>query len=286
VTAPALSRLAVIALAVAAVGLAATAGSERIGRALLAAGQPRLAAALLADPAWRAVALYEAGEPDAAATAFRSAGGSSAAYNLGNALARAGRLKEAVQAYDVALARDLDDADARTNKALVEAVIAAAEAGEGDQSLSDANAQATRESRGADSTAADDDTPTSSFGEGMAGDKEAGGASKSPGTSRVDRRGAARPGESESGQANSKGAATDSAGRSGRSGGLTSAAATDETAPPQAERAALDETAQATLQWLAAIPDDPVKFLRLRIAAEHQHRLQSGTAVPPGADPW
>jgi Ca-activated chloride channel family protein len=272
--------------AVAALALAAFAGAERIGRALLSAGQPALAAPLLADPAWKAVALYEAGEPDAAAATFRTAGGASAAYNLGNALARSGRWKEAVTAYDVALARDPDDADARTNRAIVAAAIAAAEAGPGDQSLSDANAKATRENRGADSTAADDDTPTSSFGEGMAGDKEAGGASKSPGTSRVDRRGAARPGESESGQANSKGAATDSAGRSGRSGGMTSAAATDETAPPGAERPPLDESAQATLQWLAAIPDDPVKFLRLRIAAEHQHRLQSGTAVPPGADPW
>lgn len=272
--------------AVAALALAAVAGAERIGRALLAADSPGLAAALLADPAWKAVALYEAGDPEAAAATFRTAGGPSAAYNLGNALARAGRWKEAVKAYDVALARDPDDADARTNKAIVEAAIAAAEAGEGDQSLSDANAKATRENRGTDSTAADDDTPTSSFGEGMAGDKEAGGASKSPGTSRVDRRGAARPGESETGQASSKGAATDSAGRSGRSGGMTSAAAADETAPPGAERPPLDETAQATLQWLAAIPDDPVKFLRLRIAAEHQHRIQSGTAVPPGADPW
>ena len=272
--------------AVAALALAAFAGAERIGRALLSAGEPALAAPLLADPAWKAVALYEAGEPDAAAAAVRPARGAAGAYNLGNALARAGRWKEAVKAYDVALARDPDDADARTNKAIVAAAIAAAEAGPGDQSLSDANAKATRENRGADSTAAEDDTPTSSFGEGMAGDKEAGGASKSPGTSRVDRRGAARPGESESGQANSKGAATDSAGRSGRSGGMTTAAVTDETAPPGAERPPLDETAQATLQWLAAIPDDPVKFLRLRIAAEHQHRIQSGTAVPPGGDPW
>jgi tetratricopeptide (TPR) repeat protein len=275
----------VLAAAVAALALAAVAGAERIGRALLSAGEPALAARLLSDPAWKAVAFYKAGDPDAAATTFRAAGGPSAAYNLGNALARAGHWKEAVKAYDVALARDPDDADARTNKAIVTAAIAAAEMGEGSDSLSDANARATRENRGADSSAAGD-APSSSFGDGMAGDKEAGGASKSPGTSRVDRRGKARPGDSETGQASSKGAATDSAGRSGRSGGLTSAAATDETAPPAGERPAIDETEQATLQWLAAIPDDPVKFLRLRIAAEHRNRVQSGTAVAPGGDPW
>lgn len=278
--------LAIAVALVAAVALAAFAGAERIGRVLLENGQPGLAARLLTDPGWQAVALYEAGAPDAAAEAFRAGGGPSAAYNLGNALARAGRLKEAVKAYDVALARDRDDADARTNKALVEAAIAAAEATPGNDSLSDANAKASREHRGADSVAAEDETPTSSFGDGMAGDKEAGGASKSPGTSRVDRRGKARPGESELGQASSKGAATDSAGRAGRSGGLTSAAATDESAPPEAERPPLDESEQATLQWLAAIPDDPVKFLRLRIAAEQHRRIQAGTAVPPGADPW
>src|SRR5262249_23583934 len=41
------------------------------------------------------------------------------AYNLGNALARAGRYADAIAAYDDALARKPDDEDAETNRQLV-----------------------------------------------------------------------------------------------------------------------------------------------------------------------
>ncbi len=40
------------------------------------------------------------------------------------------------------------------------------------------------------------------------------------------------------------------------------------------------------LDWLAAIPDDPGKYIKLRIAAEHQRRVDSGTAARIGDDPW
>lgn len=279
-------RLTLAGAIVAATALAAMAGADRIGRALVAWDQPALAVPLLADPGWRGVALSRAGDDAGAVEAFRRSASPEAAYNLGNALARTGRLAEALKAYDVALIRDPDDTDARTNRALVAAVIAAAEDVADDGSVNTANATALRENRGLDSTAPDDATETNSSGDGMAGDKEAGSTSLNAGSSRVDRRGAARPGDNEKGQASSKGAATDSAGRAGRSGGMTSAAVTDDTAPPPAERAGLDETMQATEQWLAAIPDDPVKFLRLRIAAERQRRIAAGTAVPPGDDPW
>jgi tetratricopeptide (TPR) repeat protein len=281
-----MKRTVLVGAILAAAVLAAIAGADRIGRALVALDQPALAAPLLADPGWRGVALSRAGDTTAAIDAFRRSASPEAAYNLGNALARAGRLAEAVKAYDVALLRDPDDTDARTNRALVASVIAALEDVPDDGSRNSANATALREARGLDAVPPEDATAINASGDGMAGDKEAGSQSLNAGTSRVARRGQARPGDSDKGQASSKGAATDSAGRAGRSGGMTSAAVTDETAPPQAERAGLDEEMQATAQWLAAIPDDPVKFLRLRIAAERQRRIAAGTAVPPGGDPW
>ncbi len=42
----------------------------------------------------------------------------------------------------------------------------------------------------------------------------------------------------------------------------------------------------ASAQWLTALPDDPGRYLDLRIAAEHQRRLDAGTAVWQGGDPW
>lgn len=80
-----------------------------------------VAAQRFEDPAWRAAALYKAGDYEAAAAAYAALPG--ADYNRGNALARAGRLEEAVAAYDAALAAAPDHADARANRDLVQVLI-------------------------------------------------------------------------------------------------------------------------------------------------------------------
>lgn len=79
------------------------------------------AARSFADPAWKGSALYEGGNYDAAASTFGSMPG--ADYNRGNALAKAGKLEEAVSAYEAALARDPKDADAQHNLDIVKQVL-------------------------------------------------------------------------------------------------------------------------------------------------------------------
>ncbi len=39
-------------------------------------------------------------------------------------------------------------------------------------------------------------------------------------------------------------------------------------------------------QWLTALPDDPGRYLKLRIAAEQRRRLEAGAGVWQGGDPW
>lgn len=39
-------------------------------------------------------------------------------------------------------------------------------------------------------------------------------------------------------------------------------------------------------QWLATMPDEPGRYLKLRIAAEYRRRLEAGIAAPPGDDAW
>ena len=46
------------------------------------------------------------------------------------------------------------------------------------------------------------------------------------------------------------------------------------------------QSIRAGAQWLAALPDDPGRYLDLRIAAEHRRRIETGTAVWQGGDPW
>ncbi|MEE2651917.1 MAG: VWA domain-containing protein [Pseudomonadota bacterium] len=81
---------------------------------------PAEAAELFRDPMWRGSAHYRAGNYAAAADAFAERDSADAHYNRGNALAKVGKLDEALKAYDQALHRQPDMADAKTNKALVE----------------------------------------------------------------------------------------------------------------------------------------------------------------------
>jgi Ca-activated chloride channel family protein len=83
-------------------------------------GHAKQARALARDPALRGAAAYRAGDYDAAIEALQPLQGADAQYNLGNALAKAGRYQEALAAYDRALARDPGDADAKANRQAVE----------------------------------------------------------------------------------------------------------------------------------------------------------------------
>lgn len=84
-------------------------GGAPFGRVLLAAGMPQLAARFFDDAEWQGVALYRAGEFEAAAARFMLSGSH---YNLGNAEAHRGRHAAALEAYDLANARGHPDAQA------------------------------------------------------------------------------------------------------------------------------------------------------------------------------
>ena len=85
----------------------------------LAEGNAAKAAELFSDPAWRAVAQHEAGKYQDAIETGKALGNGAGQYNLGNSLARAGRLDEALAAYAQALQLNPDDQDARYNRDLV-----------------------------------------------------------------------------------------------------------------------------------------------------------------------
>src|SRR6185312_12745001 len=83
-------------------------------------GHPKEAQRIARDPAWRGVAAYRAGDYTAAATELQHARGGNAAYNRGNALAKAQRYEDAIKAYDEALKLDPGNADAKANRTAVE----------------------------------------------------------------------------------------------------------------------------------------------------------------------
>ena len=93
--------------------------SDQQGVQRLAAGEAAAAAALFRDPAWRAAARYRGSDYAGALDDLSGVSGAEADYNRANALARLGRLDEAIAAYERTLEQVPDHADARANLDLV-----------------------------------------------------------------------------------------------------------------------------------------------------------------------
>ena len=93
---------------------------DQQGARALAEGDAATAAERFRDPAWKGTAAYRAGDYQSAVEHFSQLDTARAHYNRGNALAQQGKLDEAIAAYDQALKRDSQLADAAANKQLLE----------------------------------------------------------------------------------------------------------------------------------------------------------------------
>lgn len=92
-------------------------GADYRAKQALLAGDAEKAARIANDPLLAGAAYYRLGEYGLAAAAFAQSASAIGYYNQGNALAKLGRLREAVAVYDQALALDPGLADARLNQA-------------------------------------------------------------------------------------------------------------------------------------------------------------------------
>ncbi len=92
---------------------------QRAARAL-EQGDANRATTLAQDPSLRGTAAYRDNQYKTALESFSQAQGADAHYNRGNALAKLNRFKEALAAYDAALAEAPDMEDAKANRAAIE----------------------------------------------------------------------------------------------------------------------------------------------------------------------
>jgi tetratricopeptide (TPR) repeat protein len=277
------TRIAILAAAILA-ALAFGDLRERTGRALHAAGADRAAALVLSGSAWDGAALYARGRYAEAAESFRLANFPGQLYDVGLALARDGRLPEAVKAFDSALERDPNDEDARYNLALIESMLAKRRA-DGRDANNPANASASQNKRGGEAPS-DAENEVNSTGEGAAGDRDSGREATSAGPSKVFRSGRAE--QSDRPQETKK--ATGSIGSSQSGAGRTGDAQMNVARPPEQLAHRLDpmmvKTVAASRRWLETLPDDPGVYVRRRLAHERAGRAERGMAAPSNMDPW
>lgn len=247
---------------------------QSLGRLLLRLHLPGLALEVLEAPEWRGMALYQAGRYDEAAAAFWSAGGFYA-FNRGDALARAGHYGPSVEAFETAIAGHPEDTQATTNKMIVEALLAQTDGGKGASNFKGSAATQDISTSGGDRTGKGGDN--SGGGTGTAGHQGAGSVGETTGGSKVSRAGEGQQGDAKSGQGQAHGAAGDAA-------GVGQTSITDAVIAAQIKKASLRvrgknfeaQEAAVSRQWLETLTDDPGRYLKLRLRAEHTRRIVEG----------
>lgn len=225
---------------------------DQQGRILLQAGQPGEAARRFADSQWQGLALYQAGDYAAAAERFAQGQGAAAHYNRGNALARAGELEAALDAYERALELQPALEPALHNKALIEELLRQrqqqAPPPDADSAAEQPSGQPGQDSPSGQSSGQNDgqaDTPAPGTSEDAAADS----APAQPGAPGTAQDGAQATGEAPPGS------------------GQVAEATPEE--PFAAERR------QALEQWLRQIPDNPGELLRRKFWYEQQQHREA-----------
>ena len=244
------------------------AGRPAIGHFLFSLGFPAASARFFDDPAWKGFAFYAGGRWNEAADAFGPAPGF--AYNRGDALARAGRYAEAIEAFETAIAVDPDNDDARANKELIGGLLAGDPKNPAKRNGGVANGDATRQFAG-DRTPPNESRAASS-GSGLAGTNESATTDAAQGAGSVAKTGAGAGESTQKGSGKATGSSGNAAGE-GRSGGVLATVARLQAALGERANRRLEfHAVRATRDWLATMPDDPGAFLKLQILAEQARR--------------
>ncbi len=96
---------------------------DQQGARALSAGKAGDAAELFENPDWQATARYQSGDYEKAAQGWQERGDEDSRYNRGNALARGGKLEEAIAAWGDVIEKNPTHADARFNRDLVQKLL-------------------------------------------------------------------------------------------------------------------------------------------------------------------
>lgn len=248
----------------------------------LKSGNAKKAAEQFQSPEWKATAQYRAGDYPAAAEAFSKLNTANGHYNQGNALAKAGKLQDAIKAYDEALKRDTNMDDAKKNRELVEKLLKQQEQqkqqnkdqnkdknqddkkNQQDKQNQDNKDQQEQDKQQKDQQQKDQQQSNSQSSSGSNDQQKNSDQKQSQAANSSSINTSAANSSEQSGQASSAAAQQQQAAQASSSGSSASSAQ-----PLEAIDHATEEQKQAMEQWLRRVPDDPGGLLRNKF--KHQY---------------
>ena len=284
--------------------------ADQRGEKLLQHGDPGAAARVYRDPRRRAYAEMKAGDYRQAAGELGEFHDSDSDYNRGNALAKLGDLKGALDAYDAALKSDPKNHDAQHNRDLVEKALqqqnkqqdgksGGKQGNKPNSSSGEQGKQTGQSGNDADNKNRQQSPGKNSSQSGKSGSNPAGGNSSAQQNQQENPRphednanaqsgqgqtGAATAGRQQAGNpatqsANGQSADAAAQARKDAEAGLAASkpgAAGNRVAnaTPAGQTAPLSEQQLSKEQWLRNIPDDPGGLLRRKFMIEYMLRQQ------------
>jgi Ca-activated chloride channel family protein len=265
----------------------------------LQAGEPAQAAQLARDPALRGTAEYQAGNYAAAQQAFASQTDADAEYNQGNALAQLQRYEEALAAYDRALQKQPQMADALHNKAEIERLLQQQQEQQQDQQQGESGDNADNQQGQQDQGSGDDqqDAQTGEQGSdgsraeqqndaGEQGDEERNDARQDADSTTAEQQAAESEEPAEAAQQSAD--AQDAADAGGDSSSAQQSGEEAEQAAEQQAAASAEpldsEEQRAAEQWLRRIPDNPGGLLQRKFL--YQYKQRAGRAPADDQQAW
>ncbi|TXS93627.1 VWA domain-containing protein [Parahaliea aestuarii] len=241
---------------------------DQQGQRALRAGDAEKASELFDSAPWAGTAAYEAGNFEGAARHFAEGDSADDWYNRGNALARAGQLDQAIEAYRESLARAPDQADAQANLELLEQLKQQQEQQQDQQEQSQDGEQQEQQQQ-----------EQSQNGEQQnQGDQQ----QQQPGADQEQEQ--SQPGEEESQQQRNKQPGEPEQAEEqpqqpqGSQPQEEAADSTEQQAAAAEPSTEQTERDQALEQWLRRVPDDPSGLLREKFRYESRQRQQQGEA--------
>ena len=247
---------------------------DQQGAKALEQGDAKTAADLFEDPAWRGTAQYSAENWREAADSFSKGDDADNWYNQGNALAMAGKLEQALEAFDQSLALLPEAEDALRNRELIEKLLEQQEQQSqedqdreqdqnGDESSDDQEGASDQDTEG-DSQEQNSDEPQANS---ESGSSEQDGADEDTGSS--------NPNNSDQGDSETTSDLDDSQQEASLSEEMQ-ARLDAQTEEQMGKFDAGLEKQQALEQWLRRVPDDPGGLLQRKFRYETIQRLRQG----------